>query len=215
MNVKLSASKLNLLRECPRCFWLAMVKDIMRPCRIMPSLPIKVDSIIKEYYNKHRKQNELPPILNGQINGRLAVNMPKTLYHTEENGITLCGRPDDFIVLNNGTIAALDNKSKSRPPDNIHDAYRLQLNIYNYLLVKNGYNAADKGFLVYYSPDTSDLLTGMVLRCTIKEVTADPMHVISMIHQAEDILKEPTPPRFAEQCEFCKWIQTMSNNNFT
>jgi len=210
-NIKLSASKLNLLRECPRCFWLAMVKNLKRPSRPMSSIPIKMDSIIKQYYNTYRIQNELPPILNGQVDGQLAVNMPMTLQWQEAKGVTIWGRPDDYFLFQSGAVVPLDHKTKSRPPDEIHPAYQLQLDVYSYLLRMNGFKTVNKGLLAYYCPNNGNLHNGMPLQCTVKEVITDPEHVISMIHQARNILREPMPEP-GTYCQFCKWTQDLIDN---
>jgi len=211
-NIKLSASKLNLLRECPRCFWLAMVKNLRRPSGPMSSIPIKMDSIIKQYYNTYRIQNELPPILNGQVNGQLAVNMPKTLQWHLPKGVLIWGRPDEFFLFQSGAVVPLDHKTKSRPPDEIHPAYHLQLDVYSFLLKMNRYKTVNKGLLVFYSPNNGDLCKGMPLQCTVKEVITDPTHVTSMIHQARNILNEPIPPP-GSNCEYCKWTHHLIEDN--
>jgi len=53
MEYRLSPSNLNLMQDCPRCFWLTMVKKIKRPSGPMSSIPIKMDSIIKNYFCIH------------------------------------------------------------------------------------------------------------------------------------------------------------------
>ena len=63
MSYKVSPSILNLLEECPRCFWFTLVKKINRPSGPMSSIPIKMDSIIKHYFNRYRESGELPPVL--------------------------------------------------------------------------------------------------------------------------------------------------------
>ncbi len=213
MNITLSATKLNLLRECPRCFWLAMVKNLKRPPGFRSSVPIKMDSIIKQYYDSYRAQNELPPILGSQIHGQLAVNMPATLQWHVDKQIILCGRPDDYIQFQSGTTVPLDHKTRSKLPDAIHPAYQLQLGVYSYLLEMNGYKTVNKGLLAYYCPHSGDLHKGMPLQCTVKEITTDPKHVLSMIRQARNILTGPVP-KPAEHCNFCAWLRLMTKNKY-
>ena len=177
MKYQLSPTKLNLLEECPRCFWLSLVKKINRPPTPMPSLPIKVDSIIKHYFNKYRDLEELPPIIIGKITGKLAQEMPKTLKHDEGNGITLMGRPDEYIELTDGNLVAFDHKTKSKASESVHSAYKLQLDVYSYLLKVNGYNTTNKAFLAYYYPNDCDLHNGMPFNCQIMEVNANPERV--------------------------------------
>jgi len=38
--------------ECPRCFWLQIVKNIKRPAGIFPSLPSGMDKILKVHFDK-------------------------------------------------------------------------------------------------------------------------------------------------------------------
>ena len=83
MEYKLSPSSLNLLQDCPRCFWLHFNKKIKRPSGPMSSIPIKMDSIIKHYFDRYREMEKLPPMIENMIIGKLPHDMPKTLKHEE------------------------------------------------------------------------------------------------------------------------------------
>jgi hypothetical protein len=176
MENKLSSSNLNLLKVCPRCFWLSMVKKLKRPSGPMSSIPIKMDSIIKNYFNKYSEKGELPPIIQGKIVGRLAVEMPKTLKYEEENGIILWGRPDEYFELEDKNIVAFDHKTKSKAPEDIHSSYQLQLNVYSYLLKVMGYKTTNKAYLAFYYPDDCELHNGMCIHSTVIEVKTNPSH---------------------------------------
>lgn len=210
MEYKLSPSNLNLMNDCPRCFWLTMVKKIRRPSGPMSSIPIKMDSIIKNYFNKYRELNELPPIIKGKIAGRLAVDMPKTLSHIEDNGITLMGRPDDYFELEDKSIVAFDHKTASKAPERVHSSYHIQLNVYSYLLKMMGYKTTNKAYLAYYHPDYCDLHKGMPFCCTIIEVETNPSITKELLSKAYDVLNE-TIPAPGENCQYCKWIEVMNH----
>ena len=60
MPFKLSPSSLNLMKECPRCFWLDKHNVWKRPSGIFPSLPSGMDKILKVHFNKFRDKGELP-----------------------------------------------------------------------------------------------------------------------------------------------------------
>jgi len=212
MTYNLSASRLNLFQDCPRCFWLAMIKNVKRPSGPMSSIPIKMDSIIKNYFDKYRAIGELPPIIAGQITGRLPKNMPKTLQHEEDNGILLWGQPDDYFELEGGAMAPFDHKTKSKPPKDIHPAYRLQLDIYSYLMQMNDYKTANMAFLAFYFPDDSELHNGMNLHCTVVEVNTNPHHIKELINTAMDVLTGSIPRR-GENCEYCKWVEKIHGIN--
>ena len=57
---KLSPSSMNLIEDCPRCFWLQIVKKIKRPSGAFPSLPSGVDKMLKEHFDRFRDNNDLP-----------------------------------------------------------------------------------------------------------------------------------------------------------
>jgi hypothetical protein len=205
MDYQLSPSKLNLLEDCPRCFWLATVKKIRRPSGPMAGIVIKMDSIIKHYFNKYREQGQLPPIIIGKIQGKLPEDMPKTLKHDEGDGIILMGRPDDYFELKDGNIVAFDHKTKSKAPEGTHPAYQLQLDVYSYLLKAKGYKTTNKAYLAYYYPDDCDLHNGMCMNCAIIEVKTNPNRAKKLVEKAREIL-EGDIPKHGENCEFCKWV---------
>ena len=209
MEFKLSPSSLNLLEECPRCFWLHMVKKIKRPTGPISSIPIKMDSIIKHYFDRYRKSGELPPMIKGMVTGRLPENMPKTLKHEEENGIILWGRPDEYFELEDGSIIPFDHKTKSKEPEAVHSAYQLQMDVYSYLLNAMGYKTINKAYLAFYYPDECDLHNGMPFHCKIIEVETHPDNVKKLIDKAFNILNGDSP-NSRESCEYCKWTNDTS-----
>jgi len=187
-----------------------MTKNIKRPSGPMSSIPIKMDSIIKHYFNGYRG-NQLPPILNGQINGRLAVGMPFTLRSDVGNGIVLWGRPDDYIEFEDSTVVVLDHKTASKTPTVVHPSYKLQMSIYSYLLKEMGYKTTNKAYLAYFTPDDCDLCNGMKINCSIIEVITDLSHVSNLLNKAHEILSG-TMPESGEHCEFCRWAKDVIDN---
>ena len=172
----------------------------------MSSIPIKMDSIIKHYFNKYREQGELPPIIQGMVTGKLAVDMPKTLTYDDTNAITLWGRPDEYLELDDHNIVALDHKTKSKAPEDVHSSYQLQLNVYSYLLKMMGYKTTNKAYLAYYYPDDCELHNGMCMHCTVIEVKTNSTHVKEILNKAQNVLNGSIPER-SENCGYCKWTE--------
>lgn len=201
---RLSPSKLNLLEECPRCFWLATVKRIERPSGPMASIVMKMDSILKSYFDRYRGKDQLPPIIKEKVGAKLAKNMPKTLYHKENDEITVMGRPDDYLELDEGNVVAFDHKTRSRAPDKTHPAHQLQLDVYSYLLQANGYKTTNKGYLAYYYPCDCDVHNGLDIHCKVTEIQTSPVRAKALLKKAEAILKGGIPEA-GKECEFCRW----------
>ena len=71
MTPKLSPSSLNLFLDCPRCFWLQIVKKVRRPSGVFPSLPSGMDKILKAHFDNFMAKGKLPPELKREdcVNG--------------------------------------------------------------------------------------------------------------------------------------------------
>ena len=141
-----------------------------------------------------------------KIVGWLAVGMPKTLKHKMDNGITIWGRPDDYLKLKDGNIVALDHKTKSEAPEDVHPSYQLQLDVYSFLLKAMGYDTISKAYLAFYYPDECGLHNGMPFNCTIIEVKTNLSRVNKLLDKAYNVLNEKMPDSH-EDCEYCKWNQ--------
>lgn len=164
MNFKLSPSTLNLMKECPRCFWLTQHKVWKRPAGIFPSLPSGMDRILKIHFDKFREREELPPELckNGFCSGMKLFDDKEKLKVWQSNfkgiswkdkdGNELHGAMDNLLVKGK-KIIVLDYKTRGYAvKDDTAEHYRLQQNIYNFLLKKNGYETEDYFFLLFYVP---------------------------------------------------------------
>ena len=81
MTYKLSPSSINLILDCPRCFWSDKHNVWKRPVGIFPSLPSGMDRILKEHFDRFMKKGELPPELcyNDHCNGLKLFNNKELL----------------------------------------------------------------------------------------------------------------------------------------
>lgn len=60
--IKISRSKIDLFLECPRCFYLDVVKKIKRPPGFPFNLNNAVDMLLKKEFDRHRKAGTKHPI---------------------------------------------------------------------------------------------------------------------------------------------------------
>ena len=216
---KLSPTSLNLMLECPRCFWLAIVKKIKRPESIFPSLPSGMDKILKEHFDRFMEKNELPPELKEQecVNDcklfddkeklKLWRNNLKGLeYYDKKEDVLLHGAVDNILVKGKKLIV-LDYKTRGYPlKEDTHEHYQLQLDIYNFLLRKNGYPTCDYSYLLFYYPNKV-LSTGEVIFDTklIKmNISAESGEKI--FKRAVELVKGEMPEA-GKECQWCKLVQ--------
>lgn len=204
---QISPTKLNLMEECPRCFYLSVTQNINRPQGIMASIVNKMDSIIKNYFNKYRKLNQLPPIIQGKVNGKLAKNIPNSLHYKYSDALNIVGIPDEYLELETGEIIPFDHKTKSKSPEEAHPSYIVQMDIYCYLLKMNNYNTTNIAYLAYYYPEDSDLHDGLDIECKIIEVKTNIERAQKLIEKASKILSQDETPEPSKNCKYCYWAK--------
>lgn len=215
---KLSPSSLNLFHECPRCFWLTMHKVWKRPAGIFPSLPSGMDNILKKHFDKFMEQGLLPPELaeNKDCKGmklfsdkeKLKVwqaNL-KGIQFTDKKGNLLRGAVDNILTKGKKLIV-LDYKTRGFPlKEDTADHYQLQLDIYNFLLRKKGYETEDYAFLLFYVP--KEVMSGgeVVFDTTLKKMNTDPKRGEKAWKKALELLEGDAPKKHKD-CPWCVNIE--------
>lgn len=219
--IRLSPSTLNLFLECPRCFWLHINENIHRPRGIFPSLPSGMDKIIKVYFDKHRRKGELPPEIQGKVEGKLISNLEllnkwrnwKTGLECRDEilGVTLFGALDDCLQdSSTGSeqvyYIPLDYKTRGSAPreGDSEKYYGNQLDCYALLLDENGYPTKGVGYLVYYYPKEVERSGKIVFDIDVVKLNTDPNRARKTLEEAVKLLNRPIPSYHSE-CEYCIW----------
>lgn len=201
-----SQTTLNLLRDCPRCFWLQLKRRIHRPRGPWPSVHTKLDRIINGEWNKYADHRMLPPLLQGRIAGMPSLPEIRA-FQDERTGLYVVGRLDACVCLENGGHVPVDHKSRGAKPDQAHQAYQLQLDVYHLLLEMNGYAPAGYGILLYYVPEFGPLECGLTVRVHDTWVETNRDRALAWVERARVILDEVSPPAASEACDFCRWTK--------
>lgn len=214
MNYKFSPSTLGLLKGCPRCFWLQFNKGLKRPAGIFPSLPSGMDRILKAHFDSFMCRGLLPPELK-ELNGsvKLFDNEPllgewrdnfRGIRWKDEKGNTLFGAVDNILVKG-GKLIVLDYKTRGFPlKADSHEYYQDQLDIYNFLLRKNGYQTEDYSYLLFYHPAKVNETGDVVFNTDLKEIVVNVNNAKRILNEALECLTGELPDN-SEECGFCKW----------
>lgn len=217
--LKISRANLQLFKECPRCFWLYKHKDIRRPRGYPYTLSIAVDQLLKEEFDQYRERGEIPPILidfkgleDAKLFGDQARlqkwrnNFEGLKYHDGNLDATLFGAVDDILEFPNGSLAVIDYKSSGAKEIMVYDDYKMQMDIYTYLLERMGYKTAGKGYFVFYQVEKNDGFKGRLpFRGEVREVNSDPSYVRDLFAEAVALARSDTPPKSHSDCEYCLW----------
>ena len=216
----LSASKLNILKDCPRCFWFHMTKKIERPRGIFPSLPSGMDRIIKEYFDTYR--GSMPPELRPHVPGvlwgtkeeigklRQWQSGMKPILNTPHGSVSLIGAIDD-LCIHDGLYASVDGKTKGAAyKGDTARYYQVNADVYSLMLRETGRPPSPYSYFFYVWPEgiAGGAITTlpMTFNFQVASITADPERAMTMIRHATELLRTTDPkkgPDAAMTCEYC------------
>jgi len=174
-----------------------------------------MDRILKIHFDKFRDKGKLPPELcdhqhceDMKLFDDIALleawrNNFKGIRYTDEEGNVLFGAVDNVLVKGNKLII-LDYKTKGFPIKNENESaeyYQNQLDIYNFLLQKKGYETETYAFLLFYVPE-GVLETGEVLFSTsLVKRDVDVQNAERIFKGAISLLNGECP---TDSCEWCE-----------
>jgi len=221
--IQLSPNSINLYYECPHCFWLDKKMGIKRPPPYPYALNSAVDILLKEEFDKYRKKKEIHPLL--AINNIPAKLFPdqKLLdewrnnfkgirYYDAEVDATLFGAVDDVLEFSEGKLAPLDYKSTGSKVANVYDRFQIQMDIYTFLLEKNGYKTLGKGFLAFYVVDKENgFIDRLPFKKEIHAIDTDTAYVEKTFREAVSLLRKDAPPPHSGDCKFGQYLKDAKN----
>jgi hypothetical protein len=210
---RLSPSSLNLMQECPRCFWLDKHNVWKRPVGIFPSLPSGMDRILKAHFDKFRERELLPPEICEDMNCigmklfgdaellKTWQNNRKGISFKDEDGNELFGAIDNLLQKGK-KLVVLDYKTRGYGlKDDTHEHYQLQLDIYNLLLRKNGYETEDFAFLLFYVPKEVTETGEVIFDTTLKKMSISVKNAEDAWKKALALLNSECPEKGCQWCE--------------
>lgn len=213
--IKISPSGISSLLECPRCLWLQVNEEKKRPRGIYPSLPDGMDNVFKKYFDEYRRRGELPPEIDGKVEGRLFEDERRLRQWREFNfgrggiiaqipeyDMTLNGAIDDLLVAPDGRFVPFDFKTRGYPTkEDTHEHYRTQLDLYALLFERNGLAPAEYGYLLFFWPQSYDMGQAS-FKTNLIRMDVSTSRGMSVLKKAHEIVTAPIPLAH-ESCEYC------------
>ena len=221
--IKLSPSSLNLYLECPHCFWLEKRRGIKRPPPYPYALNMAVDVLLKEEFDRYRAENKPHPLIlahkipaklfsNQNLLNQWRSNFAGLRYFDSELDATLFGAVDDVLEFEDGKLAPMDYKSTGSAVATIYDRFQLQMDIYTYLLEKNGFLTPRKGYLAFYIVDKGNGFGDRLpFRKELHEIDTNPSDVPEIFKEAVALLRREMPPPHSPDCKYGQWMEQATN----
>ena len=161
---KLSRSKIELFLECPRCFYLYRRLGVSRPPGFPFTLNSAVDHLLKKEFDIHRAQGSAHPLM--KTYGIKAVpfahemidewreNFKGVQFLHRPTNLVITGAVDDIWINDAKELIVVDYKATSTTSEitldsDYRQAYKRQMEIYQWLLRRNGFPVSNVGYFVY------------------------------------------------------------------
>lgn len=161
---KVSRSKIELFKQCPRCFWLDARLRIKRPSSPPFNINKTIDELYKKEFDRHREAGTPHPIMaDNQIKAVPYRHDDLNTWRHNFTGVTALHEPtnlhvfgaiDDVWVNPEGELIVVDYKATSKASGVGIDSdwqisYKRQMEVYQWLLRQNGFKVSDTGYFVY------------------------------------------------------------------
>lgn len=224
---KLSRSKIELFTNCPRCFYLDNKLGVKRPS--MPAFLINtaVDHQLKNEFDSYRKAGKAHPFQEEFKVDAIPVphekldtwreNFEGVTYFHPETGLMVSGAIDDlWINPKTGEYIVVDYKAtaKEEPKRELNDgwdnAYRKQMEIYQWLLRRNGLKVSDTGYFVYCTGRHNQPTFDKVIEFDVVLIpyTGSDAWVEKTIFDIKKCLDGSLPP-LTQNCEYCIYTKAI------
>ncbi len=219
---KLSRSKLELFINCPRCFYLDRRLGVGQPPGFPFNLNSAVDFLLKKEFDVHRAKSSAHPLMAAYGIDAVPFNHPE-IDRWRENfvGVQHHHRPSNFLVTGavddvwkgaGGKLIVVDYKSTSKDGEVGIDAewqggYKRQMEIYQWLLRKNGFDVSDTGYFVYANGRRDrDAFDGKLeFDVAVIPYSGDDSWVDGALTEARRCLERKEFPEAASDCEHCAY----------
>ncbi len=232
---KISRSKIDLFLECPRCFWLDRVKGVKRPSGPGFALNSAVDALLKKEFDALRATGEqhaiqkqygidARPIHHDELDV-WRENFKGVQYHHVPTNLLVTGAIDDLWQGSDptspdgsegagGRYIVVDYKSTSKAErmDELgdkpwHDSYRRQMEVYQWLLRRNGLDVSATGYWVYAnaSKDEAAFDGKLVFALTLIPYDGDDSWVEPTLSKIKAALDSPSIPDLSPRCQYCPY----------
>lgn len=220
---KLSRSKIDMFLNCPRCFYMDRRLGISQPSGPAFTLNVAVDTLLKKEFDIHRAKGTTHPLMKSY--GIDAVpfihknmdqwreNFVGVQYLHEPTNLLIFGAVDDIWVTKKEEVHVVDYKATSKEGEvqledtKWHNQYRRQMEVYQWLLRKNGLTVSDTGYFVYVNGKKDREAFDAKLEFDVKIIpyTGSDKWVEKTIKAIRVCLEQDEIPASADDCEFCNY----------
>jgi len=224
---KLSRSKIDLFLQCPRCFYIDRRHGVGRPPGFPFALNSAVDKLLKLEFDVHRANGTQHPLIEKYgVDARPVPhekldewreNFVGVRYLHEPTNFLVFGAIDDLWINSKDEYIVVDYKSTSKSEKIValdkdwQDGYKRQMEVYQWLLRRNGYKVSSAGYFVYCNGQTDRKAFDAKLEfdVTLIPYTGSDDWVEPTLVEAHKCLQGTSLPGSGEGCDYCAYVDAV------
>jgi CRISPR/Cas system-associated exonuclease Cas4 (RecB family) len=200
--------------ECPRCFYLKVVRGISRPAAPFPRIFSRIDKLMKGYFQEKATAEIAVELPAGRVRfGERWVHSTPIELPGGAASAYLKGKFDTVVEFDDGGYGVVDFKTSEAKAEHVA-FYSRQLHAYAYALEHPAANAfalapISRLGLLCVEPVTMDRSADGQLAyfgsVTWLECPLDMPGFEAFIASILTVLAQPSPPPAAEKCAYCRY----------
>lgn len=220
---KLSRSKIDLFKECPRCFYIDNKLGVKRVPGFPFSINSAVDHLLKQEFDSYRVKNEQHPLQKEYgIDVRPMSHKELDEWRRNFGGIRFLHKPTDFLVTGaiddlwinkRGEYIVVDYKATAKDEavkaldKEWQDGYKRQMEVYQWLLRQNGLKVSNIGYFVYCTGkmDRQAFDKRIDFDVNLIEHKGDDSWVEKTLFEIKKCLESKAVPKSGKQCDWCAY----------
>lgn len=225
----ISRSKIDLFLECPRCFYLDRRLGLGRPSMPGFALNSAVDALLKNEFDLLRKKGQAHELMKKYKIDAIPFSHPDLpiwrddvykfvgafVVHKPTN-LKICGIIDDVWVNKKQELLIVDYKSTSTSSeisleDEYKQGYKKQMEVYQWIFRKMGFEVNNTGYFVYANASKNRLKFDARLEFELSIIPhkGSDKWVEPTIFEIKKCLESKKIPSPNPNCEFCMYRKLM------
>ena len=229
---KISRSKFFNFLSCKRCFYLDRKLKVAQPPGFPFNLNSAVDQLLKNEFDEHRENETTHPYIKElglnavpfkhEMMDPWRENFKGVEYAVDDLKFLIHGAVDDVWIKSDGSLIIADVKTTSKKKFDWDDTfakydyahgYKRQIEMYQWLFRKNGFQVANEAYLVYYNALKNEPFFNQILKFKLHLVRleCDDSWVEKKVFDAVNLLKSDEFPPTSTTCENCNYLKKRWN----
>lgn len=226
---KLSRSKIDLFLECPRCFYLDNKLGVKRVPPFPFAINSAIDFLLKQEFDGYRAKGEqhplqkeygidAKPVAHAELD-EWRRNFGGIRFDHPETGFTITGAIDDLWINKNGEYIVVDYKATAKEEavkdldKEWQDGYKRQMEVYQWLLRRNGLPVSNTGYFVYCTGkmDRKAFDKKIEFDVNLIEYKGNDSWIEKTLIAIKTCLDDKRIPAYSKTCDHCQYIQAVGD----